>query len=154
MSFWFGGELSLWIHRDVSVKVSLPVRCVCVALDAVCLWCRPGASSEVRLLDCGTKVSVSVLSCMILLSVSQFNREAFGEWQWGCRGGGGDALTHTHVHTHTHTSALIHTDLCGLSTMPVFVFDRKIDSLAGRDQPPWRIKTRKVLVAVNHFSVH
>lgn len=37
------------------------------------------ALPEVRLLDCGTKVSVSVLSCMILLSVSQFNREAFGE---------------------------------------------------------------------------
>lgn len=104
---------------------------------------------------CGTKVSVSVLSCMILLSVSQFNREAFGEWQWGCRGGEEGTPSHTHrTNTHTHTSALIYTDLCGLATMPVFVFDRKIDSLAGWEQPPWRIKTRKALVAVNHLSVH
>lgn len=132
-----------WTHFPSAASHPLCVRC---------LWCRPVASVKVRLLDCGTKVCVSVLSCMILLSVSQFNREAFGEWQWGCRGGGGDALTHTQL--HIHTSALIHTDLCGLSTMPVFVFDRKIDSLAGREQPRWRIKTRKVLVAVNHFSVH
>lgn len=44
-----------------------------------CLRCSAGVMAEVRLLDCGTKVSVVVLSCMILLSVSQFNREAFGE---------------------------------------------------------------------------
>lgn len=54
------------------------------------------------------------------------------------------------THTHTHTP-LIHTDLCGLSTMPVFAFDRKIDCLAGGKQPPWRTKTGKVLVSVNHF---
>lgn len=108
-----------------------------------------------RTLGLWDKFSVSVLSCMILLSVSQFNREASGEWQRGCRGkrrGRPHTHTSTDKHTHTHTSALIHTDLCGLSTMPVFVFDRKIDRLTGREQPPWRIKARKVLVVVSRFS--
>lgn len=80
----------------------LRCRPVCAVVGRGCV-CGGGLTAEVRRLDCGTEVRASVLYCMILLSVSQFNREAFGEWQWGCRRGkgGGDTCTHARAHTHT-----------------------------------------------------
>lgn len=66
-----------------------PLRCECV-WRWLCVCCDADQQLQQkldglldrlldRLLDGGTEVLVSLLCCMILLSVSQFNREAFGE---------------------------------------------------------------------------